>query len=117
MLKTFTIAISLGALGLLAGACLPALVAYSILYVRRNGRQLRTFLRLGGILLAALFVIGGIVNLVLISLDHLNDLDFDSRPYFIGIRIGFWGSIVALVIGFRRGRRNRGATQARGSQS
>jgi hypothetical protein len=122
MLETFTIAISLGSLGLVAGAFVPAGVGYAILFLRQHGIHLRTFLSLGGRLLAAILVFGGIFSLVLMVTKLLggsgeveNDLEFIS--YVVGGQIGFWGSIVAFVIGFRRGRTDRGATQDRVSQS
>ena len=116
MLETVTIAIALGAFGLLAGAFVPAAVAYSILFLRRHGRQLRTFLRLGGRLLVGLSILGVMTNLILISTTMLgasgelrSDLEINS--YLVGGQIGFWGSIVALIVGIRRARKDRGATQ------
>lgn len=113
MLETVTIAIALGAFGLLAGAFVPGAVAYSILFLRRHGRQLRTFLRLGGRLLVALLVFGLMSNLILIgttmfgaSGELKSDLELNS--YLVGGQIGFWGSIVALIVGIRRARRDRG---------
>jgi hypothetical protein len=123
MLETVTIAIGLGAFGLLIGAFVPAGVAYSILFLRRHGRQLRTFLRLGGRLLAALFVLGAISGLIMTSTKMLGPFSDELQPgfefvsYLIGGQIGFWGGIVALIVGIRRGRADRGATQTRASQS
>jgi hypothetical protein len=124
MLKTVTIAIGLGALGLVVGAMVPAGVAYSILFLRRHGRQLRTFLRLGGRLLVASFVLVAITSLILIGINMLGHSGELFQPgsdefmyYSIGGQIGFWGGIVALIAGIRRGRADRGATQTRVSQS
>jgi hypothetical protein len=122
MLETVTIAIASGAFGLLAGALIPAGVAYSILFLRRHGRKLRTFLRLGGRLLVAMFVLGAILSVLSAITGMLGasvelQSAMQTKSYFIGVQIGFWGGIVALIVGIRKGRADRGATQTRVSQS
>jgi hypothetical protein len=121
MLENVTIVIGLGAFGLLAGAFIPGVVAYSILFLRRHGRQLRTLLRLGGRLLAAFFVLGVISELILQGTIMLGGgpgpPDLESNSLIAGANIGFWGSVVALIVGIRRGRSDRDATQTKVSQS
>jgi len=117
MLETVTITIVLGAFGLLAGAFVPGAVAYSILFLRRHGRQLRMFLRLGGRLLVVFLVFAVVSNLILIATKMLGasgelKSDLELTSYLVGGQIGFWGSIVALIFGIRRARKDRG-TMAR----
>jgi hypothetical protein len=112
MLETATIAIALGAFGLLAGAFMPGVVAYSILFLRSHGHQLRTFLRLGGRLLVVFLVFAVASNLILIAAKMLGasglfESDLETNSYLIGGHIGFWGSVVALIIGIRRARKDR----------
>ena len=115
MLESVTIAIAFGAFGFLAGAFLPAVVAYSILFLRKHGRQLKTFLRLGGRLFAALLILGVVSMLIMTVTEMLGGSageltsDLETNSYLIGVQIGFWGAIVGLVVGMRRARKSRGA--------
>jgi hypothetical protein len=116
MLESVTIAIAWGALGLLAGAFVPAAVGYSILFLRRHGRHFKTFLRLGGRLLVAFFLLGVMFQLIMVSTEMLgasSDLrsGLELNSYLVGGVFGFWGTTVGLVVGFRRARKRRGATQ------
>jgi hypothetical protein len=115
MLESVTIAIALGAFGFLAGAFLPAVVAYSILFLRKHGRQLKTFLRLGGRLFAALLILGVVSMLIMTVTKMLGGSgeltsDLERNSYLVGGQIGFWGAIAGLVVGMRRARKSRGAT-------
>jgi len=116
MLETISVAIVVGVLGLLLGAFLPGAVVYSILFLRRHGRGMRVYLRLGGRLLLTFFVLSIILGLVFGTSDLLGasgDLESDLglNSYLVGFGIGLWGSIVAIAVGIRRGRRGRSAAQ------
>ena len=117
MLESATIAVVAAAYGLLNGAFLPAAVAYAILFLRKQGRQPKTFLRLAGRLLAA-FVALGIVSAFLVSTMKMlgasgtMESDLETQAFLVGANIGFWGAILGLVIGSRRARKRAGATQA-----
>ena len=115
MLESVTIAIAFGAFGFLVGAFLPAVVAYSILFLRKHGRQLKTFLRLGGRLFAALLILGVVSMLIMTVTEILGGSgeltsDLERNSYLVGSQIGFWGAIVGLVVGMRRARKSRAAT-------
>lgn len=106
MLKTVMTAIVLGAFGFLVGAFVPGVVAYSISFLRSHVRRLKTFLRLAGRLSAAiliLFLIGVLILEATRMLGASGELSssFEMASYLIGTQIGFWGSIVALIIRYR----------------
>ena len=109
MLDSVTIAVIGGAMGFLSGAFLPAVVAYAILFVRRHGRHVRTFLGLGWRLLVALLLFSLAVGLLVGILHVLGVSDeraLESNSLFVSVQIGFWGSIVALIVGRRMARKN-----------
>jgi len=115
MLESVTVAIAMGAFGLLSGAFFPALVAYAILFLRRHGYQLKTFLRLGGRFLAAFLLLGLMSGLIVTVIELLGadkmESDLEINSFAVGANIGFWGAIAGLIFGIRRARKSVGATQ------
>lgn len=117
MLKPVTIAIAVGALGFIVGTFIPAAVAYSILYVRRNGRHFRVYVKAIGAPLAAVGLAGlmggyymGVPELLGYSdAAHLSDLPHAFFAY--GNGLGCWVAIVALYMGFRRARKSSSAAK------
>lgn len=109
MLRSVTTTIAALALGLIAGSMFPAMVAYSILFVRRNGRHFKTVLRLVGRVFLIILIFGLIFD-AFIFLPRMfggSETDILGPYYLIGFGVSFIGSIVGLVIGARRGRKRQ----------
>jgi len=107
MLKSVTLAVLFGAWGFLAGLLLPGFWAYSVAFLRKRGRTLKTVLSLCGRLLLALLAFGFLQVLVDRMTGELGAMTEQgpTLPFIVGSNIGFWGAIVALVIGHRRAQR------------
>ncbi len=105
MLKSLTAALATGVVGFLSGVLLPALVAYSILFLRRRGHHFKMVLRLCGRLLLAFLIYGLFIALYDGAMGRLGGLAVESTSWLIGSTIGFWGAVVALVVGARRARK------------
>lgn len=109
MPKSFTIAAASGAYGFLIGILLPGSIAYSVLFLRRNGRHLKTVVRLCGRLFLGLLIAAGfgMAMMLLITLaGGTEDMLVDSPSYVTGAFIGLGISVVALFIGSYRSRRH-----------
>ena len=109
MPKSFTIAAASGAYGFLIGILLPGSIAYSVLFLRRNGRHLKTIVRLCGRLFLAVLIAGsfGMAMTLLIRLaGGTGDMLIESPSYVTGAFIGLGMSVVALFIGSYRSRRH-----------
>lgn len=106
--STFIISVAAAAYGLVFGLFLPGFVTYSVLFVRRNGRSFKTAWRLFGRFFLAFLSVGffGLLMLGVIKLAGGSEQELVENPfYMIGFGAGFFGFIVALLIGKKRGRR------------
>ena len=109
MLKLWTLAIGYGASGLLIGLLLPGLVAYSVLFFRREGLHLKTVLRFCGRVLLGFVIYSILLVTVIVLMGWVEEKFEDVSGYslFAGFGIGFFGGVVGLVIGALRGRTRR----------
>jgi len=111
VLKLWTLAIGYGASGLLIGLLLPGLVAYSVLFFRREGLHLKTVLRFCGRVLLGFFVyiiLLAIVFNLAIWVEGPGNAATEKvglTSFMSGFMVGFFGAVGGLVIGVRRARR------------
>jgi len=121
MLESITAVIAFGAFGLLTGAFVPAAVGYVILFLRKHGLRLKTFLRLGGRLVVAFLVlmlmpvaIWATFTLLGTSSEIMTSERGENifvTSIVVGGQIGFWGVVVGLIVGIRKARKSARATE------
>jgi len=117
-----TVKILFALFGFVWGGALPLGIIYSVRYIKKHGHAVRAIVRLLARLL--LLVVGfaialGLCAQLLISLAGMPSTDDVEvlaeflaeaglgTPGAIGMAVGMWGGLLALLLGLWRGRRRR----------
>lgn len=111
MIEPLILKIATGLFGIFMGIILPFTVGYLVIFYKKRDFGFKLILQLILRLLLIFILYGIFVGFATGLLDKITPGWLESKAFeswgIIGVNLGFWGGVILLIMGFKRGKKRR----------
>ena len=111
MIEPLILKIATGLFGIFMGIIWPFTVGYLVIFYKKRDFGFKLILQLILRLLLIFILYGIFVGFATGLLDKITPGWLESKAFeswgIIGVNLGFWGGVILLIMGFKRGKKRR----------